>query len=197
MFGLLGYRGAQRPGDARDQWCRRRGCKRTPKSFDLSKIRAKSLKIWEESLKNRQNLWKLHAKMATNVVWLQKMATNICRKINVGLLFWRSHQKRSSWSLWEKICRQKSHNNFFGQVWGNSGKNPRTPKNLLAPTPMAGAVDPFAYPLCTSLLGSFVSWYKNETNSRAVSRQQLTTVEMTVLCFNKQKQRVGCQSCRR
>jgi len=23
------------------KWCRRRGCKRTPKSFDLSKIRAK------------------------------------------------------------------------------------------------------------------------------------------------------------
>jgi len=33
------------------QWCRRRGCKRTTKSFDLSKIRAKSLKIWAESLK--------------------------------------------------------------------------------------------------------------------------------------------------
>jgi len=25
------------------QWCRRWGCKRTPKSFDLTKIRAKSL----------------------------------------------------------------------------------------------------------------------------------------------------------
>jgi len=33
---------------ARNQWCRRRGCrvcKSTPKSFDLVKIRAKSLKI--------------------------------------------------------------------------------------------------------------------------------------------------------
>jgi len=27
------------------------GCKRTPKRFDLSKIRAKSLKIWAKSLK--------------------------------------------------------------------------------------------------------------------------------------------------
>jgi len=29
----------------------------------------------------------------------------------------------SSWSLWEKICRQKSHNNFLGK-FGNSGKDP-------------------------------------------------------------------------
>jgi len=36
------------------QWCRRRvcrRCKRTPKSFDLLKIREKSLKIWAKSLK--------------------------------------------------------------------------------------------------------------------------------------------------
>ena len=32
---------------------------------------------------------------------------------------WRSHQKRSSWSLWEKLPKK-----LFGQVWGNSGKNP-------------------------------------------------------------------------
>jgi len=27
--------------------------------------------------------------------------------------------------------------NFFGQVWGNLGKNLRTPKTLPAPTPMS------------------------------------------------------------
>ena len=57
-------------------WCRRRGCrgcKRTPKSFDLLKIWAKSLKIWAKSLKiwaktgqnpqiSRQNLWKSEQK---------------------------------------------------------------------------------------------------------------------------------------
>jgi len=32
------------------QWCRSWGCKRTTKSFDLSKIRAKSLKIWAQML---------------------------------------------------------------------------------------------------------------------------------------------------
>jgi len=39
------------------QWCRRRGCmgcKCTPKCFDLSKIMAKSLKIWEKSQKSGQ-----------------------------------------------------------------------------------------------------------------------------------------------
>jgi len=64
------------------QWCRRCGCKRTPKSFDLSKIRAKSLKIrakslkiWAKSmlkfpkyLKIWANYLKIRAKMAPNVV---------------------------------------------------------------------------------------------------------------------------------
>jgi len=62
------------------QWCRRCGCKR--KSFDLSKIRAKSLKIrakslkiWAKSmlkfpkyLKIWANYLKIRAKMAPNVV---------------------------------------------------------------------------------------------------------------------------------
>jgi len=61
-----------------------------PKSFDLSKILAKSLKIQA------------------------KMAPNVCIKTHENL-FWRSHQKKSSWSLWEKICRQKSHKNFSGK----------------------------------------------------------------------------------
>ena len=45
------------------QWCRRwgcRGCKFIPKSFDLSKIRAKSLKIWA------QMLWSLCSVFVSN-----------------------------------------------------------------------------------------------------------------------------------
>jgi len=44
-----------------------RDCKRAPKSFDL-------LKIW--------------AKMAPNVIWLQKMAPKVCIKTHEDL-FWR------------------------------------------------------------------------------------------------------------
>jgi len=54
------------------QWCRRRecrGCKRTPKRFHLSKILAKSLKIWQTL--------KIWAKMAPKVVWFKKMSPNI------------------------------------------------------------------------------------------------------------------------
>jgi len=43
------------------QWCRRRVCKRTIKSFDLLKIRAKSLNILTKSLK-------ILAKMPPNAV---------------------------------------------------------------------------------------------------------------------------------
>jgi len=57
------------------------GCKRTPKSFDLLKIRAKSLKIW--------------AKMVPNVVRLQNMAPNVFRKTSEDHIF-ESHTKK--WS---------------------------------------------------------------------------------------------------
>jgi len=52
-------------------------------------------------------------------------------------IFFEGHtKKRSSWSLWEKNCRQKLHKKLFWQVWGNSGKNPSHPQKLPAATPM-------------------------------------------------------------
>jgi len=45
-----------------------RGCKRTPRSFDLSKIRVKFLKIWAKSLKFQAKYLKIWAKMAPNAV---------------------------------------------------------------------------------------------------------------------------------
>jgi len=47
------------------QWCRRRGCKRTPKSFDLVKTFAKTLKISANSLKIRAN-WRPRALIRKN-----------------------------------------------------------------------------------------------------------------------------------
>ena len=73
------------------QWSRRRecrGCKRTRKSFDLVKIRAKFLKIltksveiwvksvktFAKSLKIWANSLKIQAKMAPNLLWLKNGA---------------------------------------------------------------------------------------------------------------------------
>ena len=117
------------------QWCRRRGCKRTYKSFDLSKSWAKSLKIWAKSLKiwlKSLKIWaksfKIRAKMAPNVVLLPKMALNVCRKTQLRPI-WRSHQKQVFMffvgeNLWAK--GQK----LFGKIWRNSGKNPAHPQNF-------------------------------------------------------------------
>jgi len=53
------------------------------------------------------------------------MAPSVCR-ITLGDLFL---EVRYSWTLWEKNCGQKLQQILFGQVWGNSGKNPsHTPK---------------------------------------------------------------------
>jgi len=101
------------------QWYR---CKRTPKSFDLSKIRAKSLKM--------------RAKMAPNVVWFQKIAPNISRKTHEDLF--GAHTKKGLhdlWSLWEKFCRQVPQN-FSSKFRKILAKILRTPRNLPAPKPM-------------------------------------------------------------
>jgi len=58
------------------QWCRRRGCrecKRTPKSFDLLKIRAKSLKIRAKSLKiwaKSLKIWAKSLKIRTKALYM-------------------------------------------------------------------------------------------------------------------------------
>jgi len=103
-------------------WYRNRGCKRTPKNFDLSKIRAKSLKSW--------------AKMAANVVWFQQMAPNISRK-HMKTFFGCHTKKRYSWSVIfvEKFCRE-CPTKLFGQVWENSVKNLLHPQKFASPKPM-------------------------------------------------------------
>jgi len=80
------------------QWCRRRGCKRTSKGFDLLKIRAKSQKI------------------------RVKMVPNVCRKSTGRLCFWKSHWKKPLWSLWDKFWRQKSSKIFFLASLGKLGQ---------------------------------------------------------------------------
>jgi len=52
------------------------------------------------------------------------------------LNFWRSNQKTSSWSWWEKICRQKSHRNFSDKIGEIRAKILRSPKTLPDPTPI-------------------------------------------------------------
>ena len=73
--------------------------KRTHKSFDLLKRWAKALKI--------------RVKIAPNVYSLQKMTSTICIKTHEDLFVGYTN-KRSSWFLWEKICRQKLHKNISG-----------------------------------------------------------------------------------
>jgi len=103
------------------QWCMRRGCwgaKRNPNVL-IYWNPAKSLKIW--------------AKMSPNVVWLQKMVPNVCRKTHESI-FSRSHPKKGP--LWEKIYWQKSHKTF-GKFGVLRATILRTPKNFPAPTLMS------------------------------------------------------------
>jgi len=65
--------------------------KSTPKSFGLVKIRVNLGKICE-------NFWKslkIWEKMALNVVWLEKMAPNLC-KITMKFFLFGCYPKRRS-----------------------------------------------------------------------------------------------------
>jgi len=61
----------------RFQWCRRRGCKHTPKSFELLKIWAKSLKIWAKSRK----IWAKSLKIQTKSLNIQEKSLTIWAKM--------------------------------------------------------------------------------------------------------------------
>jgi len=66
--------------------------------------------------------------MAPNVLWFEKMAP----KITWRRFVFRDHPKYCTRS---SCNAQKVAQNFFGQVWGNLGKNPSHLKILPAPTP--------------------------------------------------------------
>ena len=87
-------------------------------------------------LKNPDNIFDNWSKIPENTgkngnqrCLTSKNGANFFRKTNKDLL-WRSHQKESSWSWWEKIRRQKSQENISGYLWGNSGKNSSHPSKF-------------------------------------------------------------------
>jgi len=77
------------------------------------------------------------SKMVPNVVLFHKMAPKVCTKTHEGSFFWRANQKSHSWSVWEKICRQRSHKNVSGKFGEIRAKIHHTPTNFPAPTPMS------------------------------------------------------------
>jgi len=73
--------------------------------------------------------------MAPYVDCLQKMASNICRKVYKDV-FLEVTPKKGLHDLCGTKFVGKSGTKLFGQVSGNSGKKLCTRKKLLAPTPM-------------------------------------------------------------
>jgi len=139
-----------------NQWCRNlgcRACKSTPKSFDLLKIWAKSLKmlakilkIWAKSLKIRIKSLNIQAKSLK--IWekwrptlfdFKKWRPRFAEK-QVKTIFWGPHHKNG---------RQKLYDNFFGKFGKIWIKILCTPKDLLASTPMCQTINN----------GSTTSWY--------------------------------------
>jgi len=81
---------------------------------------AKPLKIWSNSLKTR-------AKYRQTCFDLQNMALNVCKIKRRPVYSFGGHSEKG---LHEKIFARKVAKNFFGQVWGNSGKNPSHPQKF-------------------------------------------------------------------
>ena len=122
----------------RYQWCREARMQAHPQKFwcgenpgkipENRQIRRNLSKICENLGKTPENLGKLTentAKMASNMLCFLKNWPPMSAESHENFILFR---KRSSW---EKFA-QKVVQNFFGQVWGNSDKNPVTaPKIFL------------------------------------------------------------------
>ena len=148
-------------------WCSRRGCrgwKRIPKTFDLVKIRAKSIKLRAKSVEIWQKCVKTFAKALYVLALISQNLQKWPPKIKVPPFFsWRScyyfvlfgevrgnlgkgnFGKNGAWSalVWKNAPSMKRNAVVFFEVIFFSGKLGeiwakilRTPKNLPAPTPM-------------------------------------------------------------
>jgi len=92
-----------------------------PPKFDLWKIWAKSLKIWTKSLKIWAKSLKIREKWRPTLFVLKKWRPTSPEKYEKNF-FWRSHQKRISRSLWEKIFVGKTRTKTFRASLGKFGK---------------------------------------------------------------------------
>ena len=125
----------------RVQWCRRGcagGASAPPKVLVCQKSGkhpwkfGKILKILAKTL-SRENPWKPGQKLCPTLFDFKKWRPTFAEQ-EMKTFFWMSHPKRSSWSLWVYICRQKLHKNVLGKFGKIRAKILCTPKNLLAPT---------------------------------------------------------------
>jgi len=92
-----------------------------PKSLYLSKIREKSLKIWAKALK-------IQAKIVRSVVWLHKIAPNVCRKY-IKTFFLEATPKWSWWFYGRKFIG-KSRTKTCWATLGKSGQTSFEPQKI-------------------------------------------------------------------
>jgi len=65
--------------------------------------------------------------MAPNVSFFKEWRTTFVEK-HLKTFFGSHTKKKSSWSLWENICRQKSHKNYSGkfeEIWAKTFATPK------------------------------------------------------------------------
>jgi len=70
---------------------------------------------------------KIRAQMAPNVVLLQEMAPNVCRKTHEDLFL---EVTPKNGPLWEKSCWQKSHKKTFRQSLEKFGQKSFSPPKI-------------------------------------------------------------------
>ena len=138
------------------QWCRRRGCKCTPKSFDLLKIWANLLKSGDNPQKFgriSKNLGKIlesPGKSGTQRCLTSKNGAQLLQKKHMKTWFFWGHIKKSLHDFCGRKFVGKSCTNrvLFRQVWENSGKNPSQPQKCACS---------YSYALCGVFFGSIAA----------------------------------------
>jgi len=80
--------------------------------------------------KTSENLGKIPESLDKKSAQLQKMAPAVCRKAQLRPFSWRSHQEQVFMFFVGENLWEKGAHTLFGQVWGNSIKNPSHPQKF-------------------------------------------------------------------
>jgi len=137
----------------------------------LLKIRAKSLKICAKSL---NILEKRRATLFDFIKWRPTFADKHTKT------FFGGHPKKVFMIFEGKNCRQ-SRPKLFGQVWENSGKILRSPKNLPAPTPMVLSMQLPQQSICESKHNFHTQLSRTNVNEN--SSMKVQTIHMKTKWF--------------
>ena len=144
-------------------------------------------KIPENFGKTSENLGKIRAQMAPNVVLFQKMAANVCRKTQLRP-FLEATPQTGFHTLFRRKFVGKRRTKRFGQIRGDSGKNPSHPRTFAYSYTYAADNDCTTSPIAITV--AHARW-RNITAFKNTTFPTINAKAGPVCCHKAEPQRKG------